>query len=185
MITAPPHEPHTWYTPSDIASTLEGKQHGRQWRAKCPVHSGDNPQSLGIAQGLDHHGNPCTLLYCYAHQCAITDICAALGIAVKNLFCILPSHARETQYLPRTHSPRLARIKAIEEPPKDTVAHWLLAEMIISDPEWIETCAPARAQLWKLAQASPRSRAQFTQCLRDAGLHPFPFWQTLAREMEG
>jgi hypothetical protein len=179
-----PHDhPHIWYTPADCAAMLDATQHGNHWRAACPAHQGENPNALRIAQGTDKYGHPCTLLYCFAHQCAIADICAALSIQVCNLFSMHPSYAKATASQPRTGSPRLARIKKENTLPPGGIAQVLLEEMIISDPHWIQACAPARAKLWEIAQASPLARAAFTSALERADLHAVMFWKTLAEEM--
>ena len=81
---------HHWYTPAECAALLGGKPHGERWRAPCPVHGGTNPTALGIAQGRDREGNPMTLLHCFAQDCPVEEICAAMGIEVKDLFVIHP-----------------------------------------------------------------------------------------------
>ena len=182
MLTPRPPEPHQWYTPAECAALLGGRRHGAGWRAKCPAHGGNNPDALSIAQGQDNYGNPITLLYCHAHQCSVADICAAIGIQVKNLFCIHPTYARETQRRPQTHSPQLAEIKRTNTLPPGGIAQVMLEEMIVSDPEWIQSCAPARKTLWEIAQASPQARAAFTHALQLAHLHPMRFWDTLGAE---
>jgi hypothetical protein len=172
---------HHWYTPAECAALLGGKPHGERFRAPCPVHGGSNPTALGIAQGRDREGNPMTLLHCFAHDCPVEDICAAMGIEVKDLFVIHPTYARANRHALRTHSPRIERLKYAKAPlTEDEMAQIMLEEMIVSDPAWIETCAPARAKMWELAQASPRARAQLTAALRKAGFIPAQFWDTLA-----
>lgn len=57
------------------------KQHGERWQAKCPAHPDNNP-SLSISNGTE----PGTvLLHCFA-GCTPTDITAALGLELKDLF---------------------------------------------------------------------------------------------------
>lgn len=176
---------HHWYTPAECAALLEGVAHGDKWRAACPVHGGENRQALGIAQGRDREGNPVTLLHCFAHHCPVEDICAAIGISVKNLFCIHPAYAREHRNAPRAQSARTTHIKQAQEPlTPDAIAEILLAEMIVSDPQWIQACAPARKKLWELAQ-TPSTRASLTQALQSARLSPAFFWNTLAQEYGG
>ena len=80
----------TGIRPAECAALLGGKPHGERLRAPCPVHGGSNPTALGIAQGRDRDGNPMTLLHCFAQDCPVEDICAAMGIEVKDLFCIHP-----------------------------------------------------------------------------------------------
>jgi len=72
-----------------------------------------------------------------------------------------------------------------EEPSQDAKAALLLTERIVRDPTWIETCAPARAQVWALAQASPPIRAALTKALVTARLNPSTFWAQLASEYGG
>jgi hypothetical protein len=171
---------HHWYTPAECAAMLGGKPHGERFRAPCPAHASSNPTALGIAQGRARDGNPMTLLHCFARDCSVEDICAAMGIAVHELFCIHPTYARATRYAPRTGSKRLAQMKRQKDPlTPDEMAQVMLEEMIVSDPAWIETCAPARAKMWELAQASPKARAQLSHALRQAGFSPALFWDTL------
>jgi hypothetical protein len=184
MITPPPSREHLWFTPYQIAAILDGRQHGAQYRAKCPAHDGDNPESLSIKEGRDKNGNPCTLLHCFAHGCKVEDICAAIGIPMRCLFCIQGEYGRTTKHLSRAHSPRINRLKSLEEPSSDEIAQILLEEMIVSDPAWIQECAPAREKMWALAEASPRTREMFTRALRQAQLNTLQFWNTLAHEME-
>jgi hypothetical protein len=139
---------------------------------------------LGIAQGRDRQGNPMTLLHCFARDCPVEDICAAMGIAVKDLFCIQPGYAREHRSAPRTRSARIERLRHAAAPlTPDEIALVMLEEMIVSDPQWIQDCAPARAKMWELAQASPRARAQLSHALRQAGFNPELFWNTLGRNL--
>lgn len=162
---------------------LGGTAHGERFRAPCPVHGGSNPTALGIAQGRDRDGNPMTLLHCFAQDCAVEDICAVLGIEVKDLFCIHPTFARTQRHAPRSRSPRIAQIRRQTNPlTPDEIAQILLEEMIVSDPVWIQECAPARAKMWALAQASPRARALLSTALHTARIIPAQFWDALARE---
>jgi hypothetical protein len=180
-VPGPAPVPHHWYTPAECASLLGGTPHGERFRAPCPVHGGSNPTALGIAQGRDRNGNPMTLLHCFARNCAVEDICAAMGIEVKDLFCIHPDYARATRHGPRARSPRIERLRHAAQPlTPDEIALVMLEEMIVSDPAWIQECEPARAKMWELAQASPRARAQLSQSLKKAGCNPELFWDTLA-----
>src|SRR5882672_4503176 len=88
---------HVWYTPADIAARLDARKFGAGWRAKCPVHDGDNRSTLSINEGTDKYGHPNTLLYCHAYQCSIQDICEALSIPVAGLSCIQMDYARATR----------------------------------------------------------------------------------------
>ena len=72
----------------------------------------------------------------------------------------------------------------MEEPTPDEIAQILLEEMIVSDPSWIQECAPARQKMWALAEASPKAKEALTKALYHGHLSPKAFWQTLAAEME-
>jgi hypothetical protein len=162
-----------------------GVKHGKEWRAPCPVHGGDSTTCLSIGEGVDRYGYPMTLLHCFAHECAVEDICAEMGIEVKNLFCVQQHYAREIQRAPRARSPRIARLRQMEEPTPDEIAQILLEEMIVSDPAFIEECAGARQKMWELAQASPHARAALTAALVHASYIPSTFWAQLAHEQRG
>ena len=104
-----------------------------------------------------------------------------MGIEVKDLFCIHPDFARVTRHVPRARSPRVNRLRTVQDPPPpDEIAQVLLEEMIVSDPQWIQECAPARAKMWEFAQASHTTRARFSQALKKAGFIPAMFWDGLA-----
>ena len=107
---------HHWYTPAECAALLGGTPHGERFRAPCPVHGGSNPTALGIAQGRDRDGNPMTLLHCFAQDCPMEAICAAMGIEVKDLFVIHPDYARAHRHAPRARSPRIERLRTMPEP---------------------------------------------------------------------
>lgn len=179
-----PQQPHRWYTPADCAVMLLAVGHGDRYRAPCPIHGGDSTDCLSITLRRDSHGNPCTWIKCFAHDCDIRDICDYLGIELHNLYAIHPDYARANRRVPRARSPRIDRLKAMEEPTPDEIAQILLEEMIVSDPEFIEKCEPARQKMWELAQASPKAKEALTKALYHARRSPASFWQTLATEME-
>lgn len=179
----PPPLPHRWYTPADCAALLLAVRHGASYRAPCPVHGGDSTTCLSITQRTDRYGNPCTWIKCFAHDCPITDLCAAMGIELRNLFAIHPDYARATQSVPRARSPRIERLKTMEEPTPDAIVQIMLEEMIVSDPAFIEACLPARHKMWELASASPRAKEALTKALYLTHLTPGLFWKTLAAEM--
>jgi hypothetical protein len=66
--------------------------HGRPWdfRARCPVHDGDNVQALHVSVGADGRG----VLWCFARQCSIESIVGALDIDIPDLFPAGHHHAR-------------------------------------------------------------------------------------------
>jgi hypothetical protein len=177
--------PHRWYTPADCAAMLLAMRHGKSYRGPCPVHGGESTDCLSITEGTDKYGHPCTVIKCFAHDCHILDICESMDIELKNLFAITLDYARETQRAPRAHSPRIDRLKSMEEPSPDEIAQIMLEEMIVSDPAFIQECQPARQKMWELASASPKAKEALTKALYHAHLSPAPFWKTLAAEMEG
>lgn len=170
---------HTWYTAADIAGLCEARAHGNHYRARCPAHGGDNPSSLRIGEGTDRHGNPCTLIKCYAHDCDIREICAALGIELRNLFCIHPDYAKSTRTMPRAKGPEIQRLSTLQEPSQDDIAEIMLIEMIRSDPAFIKECEPARETFYRLAQ-SPACQARLFAALKSASIAIPPFWRQLA-----
>ena len=184
MATQSPPQ-HRWYSPADCAALLNGVPRGNQWRALCPAHGGDNPSTLSIREGTDRYGHPKTSLKCFAHDCTAEDICAAMGIEVRQLYSIQEEYAKATQYAPRAKSPRIDKLKQMEEPTADDIAQILLEEMIVSDPAFIQECPPAREKLWELAEADPRAKAAFTRALAEAKYIPSIFWRTLAAEHKG
>src|SRR5262245_32461460 len=184
MATQSPPE-HCWYTPDDCADLLQAVKHGTGWRARCPVHGGDNPQSLHIWASTDQYAHPMTSIYCHAQHCARADLCAALGIEERQLYSFDPRANGRSLGLPAGRSPRIAKLKGLPNPTPDDIVQAILEEEIVADPEWIETCAPARKKLWELAQQTPEIKGAFTRALVAAHLVPSVFWKTLAREYEG
>jgi hypothetical protein len=182
---ASPSPAHRWYTPEDCAALLLAVKHGDSYRGPCPVHGGDNTTALHITLRTDKYGHPCTGIRCYTQRCHILDICAYMGIALRNLFSIHPEYAKTTQYAPRAHSPRLDRLKTMPEPTSDAIMQILLEELIVSDPAFIQECTPARQAMWAVAQASPAAKERLTTALRHGQLIPSQFWAALATEMGG
>jgi hypothetical protein len=178
--------PHHWVTPGALAALCEARPTGDHWRAACPAHGGDNPTALKISQGVDQYGHACTLVHCFAQQCAVEDICAALGLAVNALFSVQPAYARQTARAPHSGNPTLKRVMASNVAPDgDWIAMVMLEDIITDDPAFLESCAPARHKLWELAQASAQARAVFTRALNKAGRAPMLFWDKMAQEMKG
>jgi DNA primase len=68
-------------TVEELLQRLEGvRGKGPQWLARCPAHEDKGP-SLSIGQ----HRSGGILLHCFA-GCETPDVCAALGIALHDLF---------------------------------------------------------------------------------------------------
>jgi hypothetical protein len=201
-----PHA-HVWSTPAWCAAQLGATPRGQGYRGACPVHDGDNPDALHVWQKLDPRGNPVTMITCHTRHCDIRTICAYLGIELANLYSIRPEYYPAMKHFPPARSPRLARLRHMEEipleeleampedltpeeqarlmhePTPDAIAQMLLEELIVGDPAFIQECAPARQKMWELVQASPKAKARLTQALRHTHLIPSEFWAELARQM--
>jgi hypothetical protein len=180
-MTPPLPAKHHWVTAAAFATLLEGRRIGDHYVARCPAHDDTHP-SLDIAEKLDKYGNPMTVMICRARGCAVEAICAAVGIPVRALFSVQQGYAQETARLPRTHSPRLAHIKATNTLPLGGVAAVMLEEMIRSDPDFLRECPPARQTLWELVSASPALRRHFRRVLAEVGIPPQTLWHTLEEE---
>lgn len=81
-----------------VWSALEShdcQPHGRSWdfRAKCPYHNGDNPESLHVEVGADGRA----LIHCFAHDCRAEDVAKALGLSIRDLFPPGHKHGRRRQ----------------------------------------------------------------------------------------
>lgn len=159
---------HRWYTPDDCAALLLATKHGNGYRAPCPVCLDPRTDALSIREGSDKYGHPMTLLHCFAQQCEIENLCAAMGIQVRDLFSVHPAYVYATRHAPRAASPRIDRLKAIPEPSPDDIAQIMLEEMMVSDPVFLEECLPARETLWRLMQEHQRQSA-LVKTLRQAG----------------
>ena len=120
-----------------------------------------------------------TLIHCFAHECPIDAICAALGITVANLFLTHPDYGETIQRQSRHQSRRLARLATNPTPAtRDEIAEVLLCEMIESDPPFIHECEGARRTLWRLGQ-EPARRARLFQALNSAGIPAREFFATI------
>ena len=64
--------------------------HGQPYdfRARCPVHGGDNRDALKVTEGVDRR----VVLWCHAHGCDPRLIVTALGLTMADLFP--PGHRR-------------------------------------------------------------------------------------------
>jgi hypothetical protein len=66
-----------------LLSRLDGVRQVKPngWMSRCPAHNGDG-QSLSV--GLVDNGY--IVMHCFAHGCDISDIVAAVGMTVSDLF---------------------------------------------------------------------------------------------------
>jgi len=60
------------------------------FRARCPVHGGDNPEALHVSTGADGRA----LVHCHAHGCSVDAIVSALDLTIPDLFPAGHRHAR-------------------------------------------------------------------------------------------
>jgi hypothetical protein len=74
----------------DALAAHDCEPHGRphDFRARCPLHDGDNPEALHVSVG----GDGSALIHCFAHHCPAEEIAAAIGVDVRDLFP--PGHHR-------------------------------------------------------------------------------------------
>lgn len=80
-----------------LLSRLHGVKRSRKnsWMSRCPAHNGDG-RSLAITHAEDGR----ILIHCFAHECEATDILAAVGMSISDLFPErLPGH----RYPPMRH----------------------------------------------------------------------------------
>lgn len=58
--------------------------HGRAWdfRARCPVHDGENAEALHVRVGGDGRA----LVHCHPHECPIEEIVRSIGLGMADLF---------------------------------------------------------------------------------------------------
>lgn len=66
-----------------LLSRLDGVKRSRKnsWMTRCPAHNGDG-KSLAVTHADDGR----ILIHCFAHQCDVGDILAAVGMSVSDLF---------------------------------------------------------------------------------------------------
>lgn len=65
-----------------LASLDKVKSTGKdRWKACCPAHEDKSP-SFQLQVASDGR----ILMHCFSEQCSIEDICASLGVEVKDLF---------------------------------------------------------------------------------------------------
>ena len=171
---------HHWYSPAEIALQLDAHQHGATWRACCPVHGGENLTSLHITEGVARDGTPMTLLHCFAHQCPIDAICAALGIPIAGLWAIRPDAPRRPYRASPLPIP--LRQKGDHTPfASDDIIETLLHDEIYADTAWFLTCPGARETCWRLGQDVQR-KFRLSASMAAAGLRVAQQWADLARE---
>src|SRR5262249_29741113 len=60
------------------------------FRARCPVHNGENRDSLHVGVGADGRA----LVHCFAHGCDVEAIADALGLGIADFFPDGHVHAR-------------------------------------------------------------------------------------------
>lgn len=80
-----------------LLSRLDGVRQSKHnsWMARCPAHNGDG-RSLAITYTDEGR----ILMHCFAYECEVSDIMAAVGMTVSDLF---PTRLPEHRYAPRKH----------------------------------------------------------------------------------
>lgn len=81
-----------------LLSRLDGVRQVKSngWMSRCPAHNGDG-QSLAITD----KDNGYILIHCFAHECEVSDILAAVGMSVGDLF---PERLPDRSYSPPKHA---------------------------------------------------------------------------------
>jgi hypothetical protein len=66
-----------------LLDRLQGVQkvRGNGWKSRCPAHNGEG-KSLIVTLADSGH----ILIHCFAHECEVGDILAAIGMTVGDLF---------------------------------------------------------------------------------------------------
>lgn len=173
--------PHEWWSPADIAAQLGAKRQGNGWRVKCPVHGGDNPQSLSIAEGVDNVGHPVTLLYCHTKGCTIAEITAAIGCEVRNLWAVHPEYGKTLRNAPRARGGPLSRLQTMADVVPQDIAETIVLIDIVDDPTLLQTSKPVRQLLATLVQ-SPSARRRLLDTLTTLRIPTQPFLAALRQE---
>lgn len=136
------------------------------YRAQCPVHNGDNPQSLHISQAQEK-----TLLHCFAHQCSVEAICAALGILPAQLF--REGRASAVPPAPRRQAPPAPVLSTLggEAPVlADDILLSLLLDSLSEDLSLLQV--PEAQQTLRKALDTPLKKAMIERKLRAMGHYP-------------
>lgn len=79
---------------SRLAGVKQVRSNG--WMSRCPAHNGDG-RSLAITD----KDNGYILIHCFAHECEVSDILAAVGMSVGYLF---PERLPDRSYSPPKHA---------------------------------------------------------------------------------
>lgn len=88
----------------DFMHFLEGvKRSPRGWKARCPAHKDKSP-SLSIREAEDGR----ILVHCFA-GCEVHEICAALGLGVRDLY---PDGPRDSEQIYAAKQQRVRREQA-------------------------------------------------------------------------
>jgi hypothetical protein len=66
------------------------------WMSRCPAHNGD-----GRSLAVTHSNDGRILIHCFAYECEASDILAAVGMTVGDLF---PDRLPQHQYVPMKHA---------------------------------------------------------------------------------
>lgn len=81
-----------------LLSRLDGVRQSKanNWMARCPAHNGDG-RSLSVTYASDGR----ILIYCFAHECDVSEVLGAVDMSVSDLF---PDRLPEHRYAPMRHA---------------------------------------------------------------------------------
>ena len=113
-------------TAESFAELVNARRCGRgKWQARCPAHQDRSP-SLSIAEGSDGR----VLVRCWA-GCTTKNICAALGITLRDLFAGPPATPRQVALLAAEREAKAAierHQRAVERAARDRL--WKLEQLV-------------------------------------------------------
>ncbi|MHB1938912.1 MAG: hypothetical protein ACYCOR_20385 [Acidobacteriaceae bacterium] len=101
-----------------IANLLDAKRVGRdRWIAKCPSHSDRRP-SLQISQGRSG-----VLLKCWSHGCTPSQILAAVGLSMRDLFDapLTPEQRKQAAHAKAVRNEQERQQRAIDRAQRDRI----------------------------------------------------------------
>lgn len=111
---------------SELGKVVD-RGHGNYF-ACCPAHDDKSP-SLSIKEAEDGK----LLVYCFA-QCSTEDVCAAIGLEVRDLF---PNDGPERRTKPRWNYKDLLAILAVESTAVEVAASTVAQGKPLAEPDQI------------------------------------------------
>ena len=101
-----------------LSKLTSAKKAGKGWSARCPAHNDRRP-SLSVSAGDDGRA----LVNCHA-GCQTTDILAAVGLKMADLFPEKPTRNGKPKPTGKTYTTAAAAVKALERQHGERSAIW-------------------------------------------------------------